>query len=99
MRQTRGTGWASAWRGSLAALSCLPAILLAGCGLGQGGQSVDLAVACETEDCSCTADGGFSKKKPPIQWKTDGTAYCPEGYSLYQNPPPSLRWTVGPGLQ
>ena len=99
MRQTTGRGWASAWRGSLAALSCLPAILLVGCGLGQGGKSVDLAIACETADCSCTSDGGFSKKKPPIQWKTDGTAYCPEGYSLYQTPPPSQRWTVGPGLQ
>jgi hypothetical protein len=72
-------------------------ILLAACGTGQSG-SVDLAVACETEACTCT-NGGPSAKPPAVLWKTDGTAYCPDGYSLYRTPPPSQRWTVGPGLQ
>lgn len=73
-------------------------VFLSACGAGQKGP-VDLAVACETDACSCTKDGGFAPKSPPVLWKTDGRAYCPDGYSLYMAPPPSLRWTVGPGLQ
>lgn len=73
-------------------------IFLTACGTGKTG-SVDLAVACETETCSCTRGGGAAPKSPPVLWKTDGTAYCPDGYSLYMAPPPSQRWTVGPGLQ
>ena len=73
-------------------------VFLAACGTGQTG-SVDLAVACETATCSCTRDGGYAPKSPPVLWKTDGRAYCPDGYSLYMAPPPSQRWTVGPGLQ
>jgi hypothetical protein len=73
-------------------------VFLAACGTGQTG-SVDLAVACETETCSCTKDGGYAPKSPPVLWKTDGRAYCSDGYSLYMAPPPSQRWTVGPGLQ
>ncbi len=72
-------------------------VFLAACGTGQTG-SVDLAVACETDACTC-ANGGASAKAPAVLWKTDGTAYCPDGYSLYRTPPPSQRWTVGPGLQ
>jgi hypothetical protein len=76
----------------------LPLLLAACGGTGQQG-SVDLAVACETSTCSCTKDGGYAPKSPPVLWKSDGTAYCPESYSLYMAPPPSQRWTVGPGLQ
>ena len=78
-------------------LLCLLALGLAACG-GQA-QSKNLAIVCETENCSCHKDSGFTKKPPPVQWKTDGTAYCPEGYSLYLPPPPSQRYTVGPGIQ
>jgi hypothetical protein len=84
--------------GGLALLLGLAGLTLAACG-GQQGSSKNLAVVCETENCSCRSDSGFTKKPPPIQWKTDGTAACPDGYSLYLPPPPSLRYTVGPGLQ
>lgn len=77
----------------------LMAVALAACGGGQQGGSTNLAIVCETENCSCHSDSGFTKKPPPIQWKTDGTATCPEGYSLYLPPPPSQRYTVGPGIQ
>ena len=84
---------------SLIALFCLGLpVLLSACGTGQSG-SVDLAVACETENCSCTKDGGYAPKSSPPLWKTDGKAYCADGYSLYMAPPPSQRWTLGPGLQ
>lgn len=73
-------------------------VFLAACGTGRTG-SVDLAVACETEACSCTRDGGYAPKTPPVLWKTDGRAYCPDGYSLYMAAPTSQRLTVGPGLQ
>src|ERR1041385_2916833 len=83
--------------GGLALLFCLTAMMLAACGGQQG--SANLAIVCETENCSCHSDSGFTKKPPPIKWKTDGTASCPEGYSLYLPPPPSQRYTVGPGIQ
>jgi hypothetical protein len=83
--------------GGLALLLCLAAVALSACG--QQGQSANLAIVCETENCSCHKDSGFTKKPPPVQWKTDGTAYCPEGYSLYLPPPPSQRYTVGPGIE
>ncbi len=85
-------------KGGLALLLGLTVVMLAACG-GQQSGSANLAVVCETENCSCHSDSGFTKKPPAVQWKTDGTAYCPEGYSLYLPPPPSLRYTVGPGIQ
>jgi hypothetical protein len=92
-----GRGGTMQMRRLAALLGLALPIFLAGCGAGESG-SVDLAVACETDACTCT-NGGPSAKPPAVLWKTDGTAYCPDGYSLYRIPPPSQRWTVGPGLQ
>jgi hypothetical protein len=72
----------------------LPALLLLGaCSVGQV-EPADLPVACETAACECASDSGFTAKAPPLQWKTDGSAYCPQGYHLHMPPPPSQRLTV-----
>ena len=68
-------------------------LVLAACAQDRGAP-VNLAVACETEVCDCAKDGGFTAKAPALLWKTDGTAYCPDGYHLHMKPPPSQRWTV-----
>jgi hypothetical protein len=57
-------------------------------------EALNLPVACETRDCDCASDSGYTAKPPPMQWKTDGTAYCPAGYHLHVPPPPSQRMTV-----
>jgi hypothetical protein len=69
------------------------ALLLAGCAQDRG-ESLNLPVACETAVCDCASDSGFTAKPPPLQWKTDGTAYCREGFHLHMPPPPSQRMTV-----
>ena len=73
------------------------AVLLAGCGQNQN-KSLNLAIVCETENCSCTAQSGYVKKPPEVKWNTDGTAYCPDGFNLTLPPSKSQRMTVGPGL-
>jgi hypothetical protein len=71
--------------------------LLAGCGQDQN-KSLNLAIVCETESCTCVPQSGFVKKPPEVKWNTDGTAYCPEGFNLNVPPPKSQRMTVGTGL-
>jgi hypothetical protein len=56
--------------------------------------SLNLPVACETAICDCAKDNGYTTKPPPMLWKIDGTAYCPEGYHLHMPPPSSQRMTV-----
>ena len=67
--------------------------LLAACAQDRS-KTLNLPIACETEVCDCASDSGYSAKPPPLLWKTDGTAYCPEGYHLHMKPPPSQRMTV-----
>jgi len=83
-----------AWRFPAALLL---AALLAGCGQNQN-KTLNLAVVCETENCSCQPQSGFVKKPPEVKWNTDGTAYCPEGFNLALPPTKSQRMTVGTGL-
>ena len=69
------------------------ALLTAACAQDLGG-SANLPVACETAVCNCASNSGYTAKPPPMQWKIDGTAFCPEGYHLHMPPPPSQRMTV-----
>jgi hypothetical protein len=69
------------------------AFLVAAC-TPQQSETLNLPVACETAVCDCASDAGFTPKPPPLQWKTDGTAYCAQGYHLHIPPPPSQRMTV-----
>lgn len=68
-------------------------VILGACTLGSRGPA-DLPVACETNTCDCASDNGYTAKPPPMQWKTDGTAFCPQGYHLHMPPPPSQRLTI-----
>jgi len=57
-------------------------LFLAGCALEA---KPELALACQTKKCVCMpAQASFPiKGKPvPVQWKTNGDAYCDEGYVL-----------------
>ena len=66
------------------------AIGLSGCsslGLSQEPPSqASLAMACQVSRCECrTPRSTFSflpDKPEPVQWRSDGTAYCREGYQL-----------------
>ena len=79
----------------LASLPWLAALVLvlSACAMGSGNPA-DLPVACETNTCDCANDNGFTAKPPPMQWKTDGTAFCPQGYHLHMPPAPSQRLTI-----
>jgi hypothetical protein len=63
---------------------------LTGCstlGFGDGApKRADLAMACQVSRCECRAPRSafsFTSDKPePVQWRSDGTAYCREGYEL-----------------
>ena len=79
--------------GGIAAFLLPAVLLLSACSVGQV-EPADLPVACETATCDCASDSGFTAKPPPMQWKTDGSAYCPQGYHLHMPPPPSQRLTI-----
>ena len=68
-------------------------VLLAACAQDRS-KTLNLSVACETEVCDCAKDSGYTAKPPSLLWRTDGTAYCPDGYHLHMKPPPSQRMTV-----
>lgn len=62
----------------------LPAALvfLTGCALAA---KPELALACETIECTCLpAQSVYSAGDgpAPVQWKSNGEAYCEEGYVL-----------------
>jgi hypothetical protein len=71
-------------------LLLLLAVGLSGCsslGLSQAPPSQEsLAMACQVARCECRSPRStFSlsgDKTEPVQWHSDGTAYCPEGYQL-----------------
>jgi hypothetical protein len=57
-------------------------VLLPGCA--QAPQP-DLALACQTAKCTCLPESaGFVLKgeAAAVQWKSNGDAFCPDGYVL-----------------
>ncbi len=70
---------------STAAALCLA---LAACGSSERGKverAPNLALACQTMECTCSAETGslFGKAKTSqILWRANGDAYCPEGFVL-----------------
>ena len=45
----------------------------------------NLALACQTMDCICTAKatGLFDKRREAdVRWRANGDAYCPDGFVL-----------------
>ncbi|MEQ8344625.1 MAG: hypothetical protein RIB84_28405 [Sneathiellaceae bacterium] len=70
------------------------AMLLAGCGssLSPEAQAKRMAGACQTRYCSCQQEelGILTKTlKVPVEWRLNGDAYCPEGYQLKFDGPPT----------
>lgn len=57
-------------------------LFLAGCALEE---KPELALACQTKACVCLpaqATYPLKGEPAPVQWKTNGDAYCAEGYVL-----------------
>jgi len=57
-------------------------MLLAGCALEE---KPELALACQVTKCVCMpvqASYPLKGEPVPVQWKSNGDAYCPEGYVL-----------------
>ncbi len=57
-------------------------VFLAGCALEE---KPELALACQTQACVCLpaqVSYPLKGKSAPVQWKTNGDAYCLEGYVL-----------------
>jgi hypothetical protein len=71
----------------------LSLLVLAGCSTFEGPQetAAQLALACEMTKCECQVPQSgysFSKKPPvPVEWRSDGAAYCPAGYTLARTKP------------
>lgn len=62
----------------------LPAalVVLTGCALAV---KPELALACQVTECTCLPAQSVYPLKgepAPVQWKTNGDAYCEEGYVL-----------------
>ena len=61
-------------------------VWLAACGGTESARKApDLALACQTMECTCAAKsvGLFEKRKTAdVLWRTNGDAYCPEGFVL-----------------
>jgi hypothetical protein len=57
-------------------------VILTGCALAA---KPELALACQTTECTCLpAQSAYPLKgePAPVQWKSNGDAYCDEGFVL-----------------
>jgi len=70
---------------------------LAGCGfMSKEPDQAQLAHGCQIVKCLCTPISVklFTLERPPppteALWRTDGTAYCPEGMQLERKDKPSI---------
>jgi hypothetical protein len=65
-----------------AILSTLILGLLSGCAAAIEKETAKLSLACEVSKCDCASNFMTLFDSQPVQWKPDGTAYCPEDYHL-----------------
>jgi hypothetical protein len=59
-------------------------VMATGCG-GDKSEPAKMRFACETKQCVCTEAKIYVFRKGnevPVQWRSTGDAYCPEGYVL-----------------
>jgi len=56
--------------------------LVAGCGAAAEKEATKLSFACQVSKCDCASNIMTLFDSQPVLWKTDGSAYCPEGYHL-----------------
>ena len=73
-------------RALTASIAAALASWLAACGAAEPpARAPNLALACQTMDCICTAKaaGAFDKRRAAdMLWRSNGDAYCPEGFVL-----------------
>ncbi len=67
--------------------SALLAFAVVGCSLwDKPVDSADLSLACEVTKCECRAPKSawsfHDNPAQPVAWRSDGSAYCPQGLSL-----------------
>ena len=70
---------------STAAALCLALAACGSTGRAKVERVSNLALACQTMECTCSAETGslFGKTKATqILWRPNGDAYCPEGFVL-----------------
>jgi hypothetical protein len=65
-----------------AILSALILGLVAGCAAEAEKESTKMSFACQVSKCDCASNVMTLFDSQPVQWKADGTAYCPEDYHL-----------------
>lgn len=56
--------------------------LVAGCAGAVEKEATKLSFACQVSRCDCASNVMTLFDSQPVQWKSDGSAYCPEGYHL-----------------
>ena len=72
-----------------AILSALILGLMAGCAAQAEKESAKMSLACQFSKCDCASNTFTLFDTQAVQWKSDGTAFCPEGYHLrrLEDPP------------
>jgi hypothetical protein len=65
-----------------AILSTLILGLVAGCAAEAEKEGTRMSFACQVSKCDCASNIMTLFDAQPVQWKSDGSAYCPEGYHL-----------------
>jgi hypothetical protein len=56
--------------------------LVAGCAAAAEKEATKLSFACQVSKCDCASNIMTLFDSQPVLWKSDGAAYCPEGYHL-----------------
>jgi hypothetical protein len=65
-----------------AILSILMLGFMAGCAAQVEKETAKMSFACEISRCDCASNVLTLFDSQPVQWKSDGSAYCPDGYHL-----------------
>jgi len=65
-----------------AIMSALILGLLAGCAAEAKKEATKLSFACQVSKCDRASNVMTLFDSQSVQWKSDGSAYCPEGYHL-----------------
>jgi hypothetical protein len=56
--------------------------LVAGCAAEVEKEATKLSLACQVSKCDCASNFMTLFDTQPVQWRSDGSAYCPEDYHL-----------------
>jgi len=76
MSEKRGTAM------QRALLSILILGFAPGCAAEVEKETTRMSYACQMQKCDCASNVFTIFDSEPVQWKSDGSAYCPEGYHL-----------------